>query len=259
MHNSIIAILGSEGFIGSHVVQFCRVSGVPVIELPRWNGNQEHFEKQIQKLKLENSEKQIYLLQTAWYSTSNTDYRFSPQNYEWVKNTKAILEICKRYGIIFAGLGTCLEKQSIDQDLYTSCKSEIRSYLHSQSSNIEWIWFQLHYVYSVKEQKPAVLRKAKEASDSEVSISLATPNDKHDFIEVRDVADALVHSLSNGLRGIIEIGTGKTVGVSYLLESLFPRLEIAEGIPSEKRISYQGAADTYQLVNTGWEPKFSVY
>jgi NAD dependent epimerase/dehydratase family enzyme len=76
MHNSIIAILGSEGFIGSHVVQFCRVSGVPVIELPRWNGNQEHFEKQIQKLKLENSEKQIYLLQTAWYSTSNTDYRF---------------------------------------------------------------------------------------------------------------------------------------------------------------------------------------
>lgn len=259
MHNSIIAILGSEGFIGSHVVQICQVFEIPFIELRRLDGNQEHFDKQIQELRLANSEKQIYLLQTAWYSTSNTDYRTSLQNYEWVKNTKAILEICKKYNVVFAGLGTCLEKLSTDLDLYTSCKSEIQSYLQSQSANTEWIWFQLHYVFSVTEQKPAVLKKAKEASDLEVSISLATPNDKHDFIEVRDVASALVHSLSNGLRGIIEIGTGKTVGVSNLLKSIYPSLKIAEGVTLEKQISYQGAADTHQLVNSGWEPKFSIY
>jgi nucleoside-diphosphate-sugar epimerase len=259
MHNSIIAVLGSEGFIGSHVVQFCRVSGIPVIDLPRWDGNQEHFDKQIQKLKLANPEKQIYLLQTAWYSTSNPDYRSSPQNNEWVKNTKAIVEICKEHKIVFAGLGTCLEKQLIDQDLYTSCKSEIRSYLQSQSSNIKWIWFQLHYVYSLKEKKPAVLKKAREAAEAGVSFSLATPNDKHDFIEVRDAANALVHSLCSGLRGVTEIGTGKTIAVSHLIESLLPKLEIVEGIPVEKRISYQGAANTDQLVNSGWVPKFFIY
>lgn len=258
MSNIAIALLGADGFIGSYIVQSCLKSEIPIVKLPRWSGNENDYENVIQKFKLANSDRQIYLVQTAWHSTSNLDYRNSQRNYEWVNNSKTILEICRRLGIIFAGLGSCLEKLSTNHDLYSSCKSEIRSYLQSQTSQIEWIWFQLHYVYSIKEMKPAVLRKAKEAVELGVCFSLETPNDRHDFIEVRDVADALVHSMSAGLRGVIEVGTGRTLEVSYLIKSLFPNLEIVGGMPLEKRASYQGVAETDLLVNSGWAPKFSI-
>ncbi len=257
MHDLVIALIGSNGFIGSHVAQSCSEAGIPCFEIPRWEGDEKKLDSLIQELRNSNSGKRIILVQTAWYSTSNTDYRSSPENYEWVKITQAIVEICKKHHIVFAGLGTCLEKLIIDKDVYTTCKSEIRSYLDSQSPVNEWVWFQLHYVYSAEHGKPAVLKKAAEAIESKVSLTLGTPDDKHDFIEVRDAASALVHSLVANFRGVVEIGTGKTVEVSSFLASLFPNLEIIKGSSKEKRISYQGMADTNDLVSSGWAPKFS--
>lgn len=259
MHNFAIAILGSDGFIGSHVVQFCQELGVPVVELPRWDGNPGKFDQQINKLKSLNPEIPIYLLQTAWYSTSNSDYRTSSKNNDWVEISTEMVKICKQHQIIFAGLGTCLEKQSINHDLYTSSKLQIQKFLQSQNLIKEWIWFQPHYVYSKDYFKPFVLRKAAEALAAGVPLTLGTPGDRHDFIEVRDVADALVHSLSSGLRGVIEIGTGKTIEVSHLLRELFPTLELDEGSQSAKQISYQGAAVVDKLMNSGWKPRFSAY
>jgi nucleoside-diphosphate-sugar epimerase len=257
MHDLVIALLGSKGFIGRYVAKSCLEAGIPFVELPRWNGNQNEFDSHIQQLRKSNLGKRIVLVQTAWYSTNNSDYRTSPENYEWLKITKAIVEICRNYQVVFAGLGTCLEKLVMDEDVYTACKSQIRSYLDLQFPINEWVWFQLHYVYSVGHLKPAVLRKAAEAIESGDSLTLGTPNDNHDFIEVRDAAHAITHSLVANLRGVVEIGTGKTLEVSSFLTSLFPNLEIIKGRPIEKRISFQGIADNEKLVNSGWTPKFS--
>jgi len=257
MNQLAIALLGSGGFIGSHVAQFCLESGIPIIELPRWEGNRKKFDEKIRELKLMHPEKRIVFLQAAWYSTNNSDYRSSSENHEWVKTTKLILEICEDHEIIFAGLGTCLEKETIGHDKYTLSKSEIHGYLRGKSSKKKWIWFQLHYVYSEQHLKPAVLRKAAEASDAGEILILGTPNDRHDFIEVRDAAAAIVHSLLAGLNGVVEIGIGSTVEVSSLLRSLFPKLEIIKAKSEGKQISYQGAAATESLVDSSWAPKFS--
>jgi nucleoside-diphosphate-sugar epimerase len=256
MNNLAVALLGTKGFIGNHIAQSCSEAKIPIFELQRWDGNRENFTNQIQEIKNANPGKQIVLIQTAWYSTNNSNYRVSRENYEWVSTTKAILEICKDHEILFAGLGTCLEKLAMGEEAYTQSKTEIRSHLELEFPTKEWIWFQLHYVYSLRYLKPAVLKKANESAHF---LTLETPNDKHDFIEVRDAADAMIHSLITGLRGIVEIGTGKTVEVSALLKSLFPKLEIAKGNSQEKRISFQGAAEINQLVNSGWVPKFSIH
>jgi hypothetical protein len=93
MNQLAIALLGSGGFIGSHVAQFCLESGIPIIELPRWEGNRKKFDEKIRELKLMHPQKRIVFLQAAWYSTNNSDYRSSSENHEWVKTTKLILEI----------------------------------------------------------------------------------------------------------------------------------------------------------------------
>jgi nucleoside-diphosphate-sugar epimerase len=124
---------------------------------------------------------------------------------------------------------------------------------------LDWIWFQIHYVYSTEYLKPAVISKALDALTNGKILSLRTPSDVHDFIEVRDAADAIVHSLINGHRGTIEIGTGITIKVSKLLKLLFPNLKISEEDSTENRISYQGAASVERLVKSGWNPKFSIH
>ena len=257
MSNLVIAVLGSDGFIGSHVSQSCVKSGMPVFGLQKWDGNRENFIDQIHELKQANPDSQIVLVQAAWYSTSNVDYRTSKENLKWIETTKSILRVCIENQVTFVGLGTCLEKLQTEDDLYASSKSKIQNYLSKEFLSEDWIWFQLHYVYSLEYLKPAVLKKAAEAVEAGIPLKLATPNDKHDFIEVRDVAEAIVHSIITGQRGKLEIGIGSTVEVSILLKSLFPKLEITEEVSTEKRISYQGAASVERLVKSGWSPKFS--
>ncbi len=259
MSNLVVAVLGAEGFIGSHVVKSCLNAKIPIHELQKWDGNRESLKYQLQELKLADPDSQIVLIQAAWYSTDNTDYRTSPENTRWTVLTKSILDICKENDIIFAGLGTCLEKLDNYDDVYTSSKSEIHRYISQKSPYMDWIWFQIHYVYSTEYLKPAVMRKALDALTNGKVLSLKTPNDVHDFVEVRDAADAIVHSLVNSQRGTIEIGTGRTIKVSKLLKSLFPNLKISEEDSTENRISYQGAASVERLVKSGWIPKFSIH
>ena len=83
MSNLVIAVLGSDGFIGSHVSQSCVKSGMPVSGLQKWNGDRENFIDQIHELKQANPDSQIVLVQAAWYSTSNVDYRTSKENLKW--------------------------------------------------------------------------------------------------------------------------------------------------------------------------------
>ncbi len=258
MSNLVVAVLGSDGFIGRHVTESCINKGIPVFNLQKWNGNRESFNHQLYELKLANPDSQIIFVNAAWYSTSNLDYRTSPENSQWVETTKIILEICKKNKIIFAGLGTCLEKLQIDNDIYTLSKSEIQNQLSREFLSDEWIWFQIHYVYSMQYLKPAVVKKAADASASGNKLKLGTPHDSHDFIEVRDAADAIVHSIITGQRGQIDIGTGNTIEVSKLLNLLFPNIEIFNEELTEKRISYQGAAKIERLMESGWKPKFSI-
>lgn len=258
MSNLVVAILGSDGFIGSHVRNSCINAGVSVINLEKWSGNREEFNLQLGKLRSANSESEIVLIQAAWYSTSNEDYRTSIENKNWVEITKDILDLCKNHKITFAGLGTCLEKLDITEDLYSASKSEIHKSLSSEFLKDEWIWFQIHYVYSKLHLKPAVIKRAAEAVASEEKLMLGTPHDVHDFIEVRDAADAIVHSIITGQRGTVDIGTGTTREVSKLIKTLFPSIEISKQEIVEKRVSYHGAASVEELVMTGWKTKNSI-
>ena len=250
--------MGENGFIGRHISESCNHSGIFVIPLERWDGNPKNLERQLHYIKTANPECPIILVQAAWYSTSNRDYRIAPQNNIWVKTTLTIIEICKKNKIIFVGLGSCLEKLNTADDIYSRSKIKILNYLTQESSFVDWIWFQIHYVYSRDLLKPEVVRKAAAAKKSGEKLELMTPNSTHDFIEVRDAANAIVHSISHEHRGKIEIGTGKLLSVSYLLHSLFPEVEILEQNSTVARISYEQPASIEILVDSGWIPKYSL-
>jgi nucleoside-diphosphate-sugar epimerase len=254
----VVALLGSDGFIGRHIAESCVKAGISFVDLERWDGESEHLATQIQKIRESNPNARIVLIQAAWYSTSNSDYRTSLENKTWAKITKSVIEICIGYNVIFAGLGTCLEKLGGDTDFYTSSKSEIREFLSKEFPNEEWFWFQIFYVFSREFLKPALIAKAENASKHKESLELSTPYNTHDFIEVRDAAEAIVHALIKNLNGIIEIGTGQTTEVSFLINSLFPEVKILKIDPSDSRISYQYAAAMNGLKKSGWEPKFSI-
>ena len=258
MPKLVVALLGSEGFIGSHVAYSCAKAGIPVFHLQKWNGDCENFIHQLHEINEANPDSQIILIHAAWYSTSNDDYRTSPENMNWVEITKTILKICKDNEVTFAGLGTCLEKLQTNDDIYTLSKSEIQNYLSRDFLSDEWIWFQIHYVYSARYLKPSLVKNAAEAIASGNKLKLRTPQAAHDFIEVRDAADAIVHSIITGQRGKIDIGTGNTQEVSYLLKAIYPSIEISKQDMFEKRKSYHGAASIERLVESGWKPKFSI-
>ena len=254
----IIALLGSSGFIGTHVAKSCASAGIPLFPIDRWDGDSQRFDRQLYELRGSNPDSEIVLIQAAWYSTSNPDYRTSLENMDWVEISKAILAVCEKHKIVFAGLGTCLEKKEIQNDIYSSSKLEVIEYLSRNRLETDWIWFQLYYVYSLDYLKPAVVKKASEAVRSGSLLRLQTPNDSHDFIEVRDAANAIVHAIVMRRRGRIEVGTGRTIEVAKFLTTLFPAVRISKEEFTKERISYQSAASVGELVETGWQIKHSI-
>ena len=81
-------------------------------------------------------------------------------------------------------------------------------------------------------------------------------NHSRDFIHVDDICSAIIKNLDNTvLAGTIDIGTGKSVGVKELAESVGINVPLVPGDTCEAQ---DNTADITPLLSTGWKPKYDV-
>lgn len=213
-----ILITGSSGFIGRYVVNSLLDS--PNYDLVIWDrftmGNFLDRSKRCQVL--ENIKPDV-VIHLAWNPTKNVNYDRDSQNLVWAQSTIEFIEECTRRNIwiIYSGSASELNSSIINDLPYGIAKSEVSQYLKRLDKYDQYSLLLIQYVFSLKDRRPRLLSDFSEANTNK-KFKLSNPNNKHDFIEVRDVACGITSVLNNHITGTIYLGTGKerTVGTFIL-------------------------------------------
>jgi nucleoside-diphosphate-sugar epimerase len=74
---------------------------------------------------------------------------------------------------------------------------------------------------------------------------------KRDFIHLDDVCDAFILLIESKLKGVIDIGTGKSVSI----QDIAPALPVRLNTPHERKCT---EAKIKELSSLGFEPKYTI-
>jgi nucleoside-diphosphate-sugar epimerase len=191
------------------------------------------------------------VLHLAWVASSTPGYRLDDRNERWAEATWLLVQECLRRGIWFIGTGSVVETAA-SRDPYTVAKSELRRRLDPLIDEGALTWLVPHYVYSIAEASPELVRLALSARDSGLPLVLGAPWRRHDFVDIDDVAQAVLAVLRNGLRGVVEIGAGTTRRALDLAAAI--GADVAGARPSDPDEMSTPPADTTPLRAVGWSP-----
>lgn len=183
-------------------------------------------------------------LHLGWPVVSNTNYRFSDENDHAGKLTIALASKCLKYGISFLTTGSPAEFMP-DSSKYAFTKLQVRRQLGDLIDLEKISWLRPWYVFDRK-QWPLYLRDADAGN-----IPLITDDRLLYFIDVRDVAHAIIAIIQNDLRGEIDISGMKAHKPSELLAALDLPFTIAGNQvfhPAGK------SPDLTRILNLGWLP-----
>ena len=85
-------------------------------------------------------------------------------------------------------------------------------------------------------------------------ITLLTPDSRHDFVHLDDVASAVAVAARHRLGGEIEIGSGRLRSVRDLVEALGVSWRAGEPPPHGTTTHAHEAANVTRLLDLGWSP-----
>ncbi len=191
------------------------------------------------------------VLHLAWVASSTPGYRQDPRNSAWVEATLALVEECRARGIAFVGTGSIVETAD-GTDPYSLAKQELRRRLNPLICDGAVSWLQPHYVFSVDARSPELVRAALQAREAGTALVLRTPTQAHDFIDVRDVATAIVAVIREGIAGCIPIGAGRTRTAAEVVRAL--GASVSPFPADAPKTGSTPPADTRALVSVGWRP-----
>lgn len=254
MHTYVL--VGEKGFIGRNLLQFAEAHGVQTIS----PGRLELIDTKREILKalgnIPQQPSKIVLINAASVATSSPNYRNSINNYWYTKLGIELATIAGELDATYVGLGTCLEKLAKPADIYTSEKKKLNNLFESNRFGSRWIWIRLHYIYSRKEEKPAVLHEASESIKKQSVLHLRNPGARHDFLEIEDACQGIFQIIKNEFFGTRDLGSGTTSTVEELVNSLYPDSNVGLNLVQdfEYKDGYEGEANIKYLKNTNWCP-----
>lgn len=198
-----VHIYGQTSFIAQSLIRIFKKSNVEFHEIPR----DFDFASSLKYAK-SSSEKRNILVSMAWKSNRSGDYQVSEENFFWISHSLRIAKWCQRHNFELMIPGSCLEYSEQAQSNYVISKKELYKELASNEYNITYYWPRIFYAFSVKLGRPRILRSALIAKESNKEFELKYPEEKHDYIEVTDVAQQLKSILDLRKSGSWDVGTG---------------------------------------------------
>jgi nucleoside-diphosphate-sugar epimerase len=192
------------------------------------------------------------VLHLAWAASSTPGYRQHPDNPRWVEATAELAEACLAREVWFLGTGTVAELDDAATDAYSHAKSAIRRRLSSAIDERAITWLRPHYVFDPTLGRPEVMAEILRAVAAGRPPDLRSAGASHDFVHVDDVAEAIAVVLTDGLRGLVPIGSGVRRTVASLARAA-GAIGVARPAPGASHGS--PAADISRLAALGWTPQ----
>lgn len=188
----------------------------------------------------------------AWTASSTTNYRSDERNSAWVDASVSLAQACERTGADFYCVGTVIDDRHEMSDRYASAKSELRRQLAASIDSARIGWLRPHYVFDPALGRPTLVAQALEAASAGNQLILEAPTAAHDFVHAADVGVAIAALVTNGIRGMVDIGSGKTHTVQQVAESIGAKWVHAN--TGADRTASTPPADITILRSLGWTP-----
>jgi nucleoside-diphosphate-sugar epimerase len=190
----------------------------------------------------------------AWSASGSADYRTSDDNERWVDATLELVEAARAAGSAVWLTGTAVDDTTDAADAYTGSKALLKKELAPLIEQSAIGWLRPYYVFDEARRRPALVELATAARARGETLHLRSPHQRHDFVHASDVGRAIVTSVSHGLAGEVQIGSGTLRSVADLVTRIGTpwSADTAQQIPPP---THSGeTADTTRLADLGWAP-----
>jgi nucleoside-diphosphate-sugar epimerase len=244
-----VLITGATGLLGRHVVATWPEELGELVAV----GRPEHdlLVPGMPRRVVEDAHPDV-VVHLAWSAGGLPGYRASDDNHRWVETTIQLATWCHRFGAKLLAVGTVVD-ESPGEDEYTRSKAALRRRLGQQIESGALCWLRPFYVFDPASRRPALVAEALSAIAEHRPIRLSFPEASHDFVHAEDVAGAIQTCLQHDLRGVVDVGSGRTRLVTELVERLGARW--AGSTRPSRPVQHDGrVADIDILTNVGWAP-----
>jgi nucleoside-diphosphate-sugar epimerase len=250
-----IVVTGANGFLGAHVTHALRARPRDnEVVLGLGSSDVEALMASGAFLDWAQSVDLSTIVHLAWLHTSATDYEHDRRNHQWAKLTVDICQAAEQLRAFFVGTGTCLEDDTNEptSDYVAAKRAAYIGCLDTLPSE-QFSWLRPHYVFSVAERRPRLLREAFALWEDNNQFVPSEPDRMHDFIEVRDVASAFRLVAEERVPGKRDVGSGTLRSVTDLLARARP---LPVGSLDSREVGGAGCltpADMHYLDQWAWQ------
>ncbi len=248
---AVALITGASGLIGRHVVAQWDLSDLEVV-LAR-HETDDLLSPGVPAA-LVARVRPLVVVHLAWDASGTPGYRTSPRNGAWVDASLELARACEDAGAWLVATGTPLDTVAEMPDAYAAAKSRLWHMLARRTRAGEMTWIRPYYVVDPDRRRPALVDEALAASERGATLVLRTPESRHDFVHAQDVGRAIVAAVRHGLRGELEVGSGRARSVATLVEALGVAWEPSPDAPGATVLHSSAVADSARLLEVGWSP-----
>jgi nucleoside-diphosphate-sugar epimerase len=266
-----VLLVGSTGFIGKQIYAEMLKNSWKVMELNHsFSGGLGFFDRDLIKNLLA-QEKFDCVVSTAW-TTSHSTYRESKVNFEYQSATENLAREAKSSNVgIFVALGSSAEYGS-DNLQANSLDSELRasdSYSRSKidtfntlshlfrDSNTRFIWPRIFQPFGSGQDSKRFIPYLISSFNKNKTPDIANPNHIYDWVNVSDVAKAIIFSITNSVNGAVDVGTSIGTSNKDLARLVFQAVASTATLPNfSSADGVQGLVMSTKslLLSSGWKP-----
>jgi nucleoside-diphosphate-sugar epimerase len=254
-----LLITGATGFIGNHVMATLGQADSGEFTVVPWDrqkmGDIRNRKRRITVLKEHRPDVVLHL---AWSSTENNAYQEDPANSSWGVLGVDLLHECLELGCWYIATGSAadMEGDSNYSSPYSDAKRYLRSVVEPYALSGQATWLRPQVVVSIADQRPRVVRQYLQrplGSD----FQMINPDAEFDFVEVRDVAQGIATTIRNGLKGVVDLGSGYLHSVAQLVAAVDSMEGARPSSTSPVAAPGKSECGMEPLLRTGWEPVYT--
>lgn len=249
---SRVLVTGGRGLIGTATCKLLADESVEIIYAEEAVPDSNLLIPGVAKLMV-GAAKPDLVLHLAWVASSTQGYRHHPDNAKWVGATLEIHEACHRQGARLVATGSVAELDSHSTDAYCQAKRSLWMQLSRVIDEQIISWMRPYYVFDPFSGSPEVLGEILLSIREQRPPALRSPEARHDFVHLDDVARAITSVVKHDLGGLIEIGAGHSRSVADLARAAGATFnsQVADALAG----SPVREADIQVLRSVGWHPQ----
>ena len=270
-----VLLIGGRGFIGREILLQIKQLGWEVTEFNRTETNPLGYMNKLAVTELFATHSFDCVISTAW-NTAHSTYRDSSENFQHQAAMEYLASEAKHYSVpIFVALGSAAEYgdnnlaatslSSILKPVDNYSSAKISTFLSLtkifESTGTLLIWHRIFQPYGHGQDANRFLPTLISNVSSGSKMEIKNPEHIYDWINVIDVAKAVLYSIKNEICGAIDVGTG--IGTSNeqlasVVSNVFGVKYLASKASADSPVKGLVMDSNTHLLNHGWAPDFTL-